>query len=126
MTEKIKMAEVDFECMEPSCDGVVAFNLANVLDDNFQALCPKCHRAYEFEDEIKGKLAKFVELIKAVRAAEDILGNCEVAVNVGDKAVKIPYVLLLTRLNTIVTLSVGGEKVDFHFRVEPSSPETFK
>jgi len=126
MTEQVKMAEVDFECMDASCDGVVAFNLANVLDDDFQALCPKCHRAYEFDADIKEKLAKFVELIKAVRAAEDILGNCEVAVNVGEKSVKIPYVLLLTRLNTIVSLSVGGEKVDFHFRVEPSSPETFR
>ena len=126
MDEEIKMAEVDFECMEGSCDGVVAFNLARVLDDDFQALCPKCHRSYEFEEEIKGKLGKFVELIKAVRGAEDILGNCDVAVNVGDRSVKIPYVLLLTRLNTMVSLSVGGNQVDFHFRVEPSSPDTFR
>ncbi len=56
----------------------------------------------------------------------DILGNCDVAVNVDGKSVKIPYVLLLTRLNTIVSLSVGDKKVDFHFRVEPASPDTFK
>ena len=56
----------------------------------------------------------------------DILGDCKVSVNVAGGEVQIPYVLLLTRLNTIITLKLGDKDVDFHLWVEPSSPETFR
>ncbi len=126
MENKIKMAEVDFECFDGKCDGVVVFNLADALRENFQGVCPKCHKSYEFESELKEKLNKLSELIIAVRKAEDILGDCNVAVTVPGQTVKIPYSLLLTRLNTMITLKVDDRDIDFHFRVEPSSPETFR
>jgi len=122
----VKMAEVDFECFENNCDGVVKFNLRDALADNFQAICQKCHRSYQFENDLKEKLNKLCDLIIAVRKAEDILGDCNVAVTVPGQTVKIPYALLLTRLNTMITLQVGGKDVDFHFRVEPASPDTFR
>lgn len=122
----VKMAEVDFECIESDCDGLIQFNLADALAEDFQAVCPKCHRSYAFDDNLKEKLNKLCELIISVRKAEDILGDCNVAVDVPGQTVKIPYALLLTRLNTMITLQVGGQDVDFHFRVEPASPDTFR
>ena len=65
-------------------------------------------------------------LIEAIRNAEDILGNSNVSVNVISGEVKIPYSLLLTRLNTLITLELGGRKVDFHLWVEPTSPNMFR
>jgi hypothetical protein len=117
---------VDFECFEENCKTPIAFNLPDAVKDDFQILCPGCHRPYEFENALKSKLNKFLKLILSVREAEEILGNCNVSVTTGTGSVKIPYTLLLTRLNTLVTLEIGGKKVDFHFRVEPSSPQTFR
>jgi len=122
----VKMAEVDFECYESDCAGVVNFNLRNALADDFQTVCPTCHRSYAFDNSLKEKLNKLCELIIAVRKAEDILGDCNVAVTVPGKTVKIPYALLLTRLNTMITLQVAGKDVDFHFRIEPTSSDTFR
>jgi hypothetical protein len=126
MENRMKMAEVDFECLNDKCGGVIAFNLSSALDDDFQGVCPECHSSYEFDKVLKDKLQKLSDLIIAVRKAEDILGDCNVAVTLPGNTVKIPYALLLTRLNTMITLKVGGKDVDFHFRVEPSSPETFR
>ena len=51
MENDIKMAEVDFECLDNECDGVICFNLRAALEENFQGVCPKCHKSYEFESE---------------------------------------------------------------------------
>jgi hypothetical protein len=126
MDNDVKMAEVDFECMGDGCYGLVSFKLSDALNDDFQALCPECHNSYKFDDDLKTKLNKLRDLIVAVRKAEDILGECNVAVTVPGKTVKIPYALLLTRLNTMITLNLAGKEIDFHFRIEPSSPETFR
>jgi len=119
-------AQVDFECFETNCSGIIKFNLIEVARDNFQSLCPDCHRPYVFDKHLREQLNKFLNLIMAVREAENILGNCNVAVTVPGGEVKIPYTLLLTRLNTMITLNFGDRNVDFHFRVEPASPETFR
>ena len=126
MEEFVKMAEVDFECFNDGCSGAISFNLSTALDDDFQGICQGCHKSYVFDANLKEKLTKLSDLIIAVRKAEDILGDCNVAVTVPGQTVKIPYSLLLTRLNTMITLKVGNRDVDFHFRVEPSSPETFR
>ena len=36
------------------------------------------------------------------------------------------YSLLLTRLNTMLTLEMDDKKVDFHLWIEPSSPDMFR
>ena len=120
-------AQIDFHCLEDDCSGVVKFNLAEVCDSDFQAVCPKCHRAYELDSDLQEKLGRMLKLVAAIREAEDILGDSSVAVTVaGAKEVKIPYALLLTRLNTLITLNFGDKKVDFHLWIEPTSPETFR
>ena len=119
-------AKVDFKCVEAGCDGLICMTLLDAAEPDFQAVCPSCHRPYQFDDGITEKLRKLRELIVAIRRSESILGDCKVAVTVPGGTVKIPYPLLLTRLNTIVTLDLQGRKVDFHFMVEPSSSETFR
>lgn len=119
-------AQVDFLCVEPGCSGIVKFNLVDVAQEGFQALCPKCHKPYEFESELREKLGRLLKLIMAVREAESILGDCNVSVTVPGGETKIPYAMLLTRLNTMITLNLGGKKVDFHLWIEPSSPDTFR
>ena len=119
-------AQIDFHCFDPECDGIVKFNLADIAGREFQAVCPKCHRAYELDAALKDKLGRMLELITAIRKAEDILGDSNVSVNVAGGEVKIPYALLLTRLNTLITLEVGGRKVDFHLWIEPYSTDTFR
>ncbi|MBO5763563.1 MAG: hypothetical protein J6R85_06785 [Lentisphaeria bacterium] len=119
-------AQIDFHCVDDTCDGVVKFNLADIADLDFQAVCPVCHRTYELDPELQDKLQRMMGLVAAIRNAEDILGDSNVSVNVAGGSVKIPYALLLTRLNTLISLSLGGKKVDFHLWIEPSSPDTFR
>ena len=119
-------AQIDFPCIGNGCEGVVHFNLLDITRKDFQAVCATCHNSYEFDNELIDKLKRMCDLIISIRKAEDILGNCKVSVNVAGGEVKIPYALLLTRLNTIITLKLGEKDVDFHLWVEPSSPETFR
>ncbi|MBR2510207.1 MAG: hypothetical protein IKB71_10755 [Lentisphaeria bacterium] len=119
-------AQVDFHCLDDNCKSVIQFNLAEVIRKDFQAVCPKCHKTYCFDAQLQDKLTRMLELVAAVRNAEDILGDSNVSVNVAGGSVKIPYALLLTRLNTLVTLEMGGRKVDFHLWIAPSSADTFR
>ena len=121
-----KKAHIDFGCVSPGCDAVVEISLADVGNEDFQAICPVCHQTYAFDEELRDKLRRMLELVIALRNAEDILGDTGVSVNVAGGSVKIPYALLLTRLNTLISLEVGDEKMDFHLRVEPTSPDTFR
>ena len=119
-------AQIDFHCFVDGCTGVVKFNLADIGRRDFQAVCPECHRAYALESGLRDKLRRMLELINALRSSEDILGDSVVSVNVAGGEVRIPYALLLTRLNTLITLELDGKKVDFHLWIEPSSPDTFR
>ena len=119
-------AQIDFHCLEDDCREVVKFNLSDIASRDFQAVCPKCHRAYQLDDSLKDKLTRMLELVQSIRRAEDILGDAMVSVNVAGGNVQIPYVLLLTRLNTLITLDFGDKKVDFHLWIEPASQDTFR
>lgn len=119
-------AQIDFHCLSNGCDGVVKFNLAAISGRDFQAVCDKCHHTYVLDKDLKDKLGRMLDLVVAIRKAEDILGDSNVSVNVAGGEVKIPYALLLTRLNTLITLNFSGKKVDFHLWIEPSSPDTFR
>lgn len=119
-------ARIDFHCFSAGCEGVVRFNLADVSKRDFQAVCPVCHQTYTLDKELCDKLGRMLKLVLAIREAEDILGDSNVSVNVAGGEVKIPYALLLTRLNTMITLKFGERQVDFHLWIEPASPDTFR
>jgi hypothetical protein len=130
MTDKMEnigaKAQIDFQCLDEKCDGIIKFNLADIADSGFQTVCKKCYHTYELDGQLREKLLKMLHLITTLREVEDILGDCKISINVANGEVKIPYALLLTRLNTMISLKIGDRKVDFHLRVEPSAEETFR
>ena len=121
-----KQAVIEFKCVEPDCGELVRFTLADVSDSEFQAVCKKCHRPYAFDEALSSKLCRMLKLISVIRDSEDLLGDAMISVNVAQGSVKIPYAMMLTRLNTVITLDLGDCKRDFHLRVEPSGAETFR
>ena len=52
-TCKYGQAKVDFICAEEGCDGVVQFSLQDCTDGSIQVLCPKCHKPYVFDHELR-------------------------------------------------------------------------
>ncbi len=130
MTEKTEnigaKAQIDFHCLDNNCEGIIKFTLDDITESNFQTVCRKCYHTYELDDQLRDKLLKMLKLITTLREVEDILGDCNISINVADGEVKIPYALLLTRLNTMISLKIGEHMIDFHLRVEPNSEETFR
>ncbi len=129
MTDKIdKGANVDFACINKECKSTIIFNLLNHLENNNkQVICPNCHSAYELNQELLEKLKKLRNLILTIKESKEILSDCNVGVATPEREVKIPYLLLLTRMTTMISIELNGTKVDFNFRVEPSSDsEVFK
>ena len=117
-------AIVDFDCIEEDCGSTIKFNLLELSGDTKNIACTNCHRIYEFEKDFIAKLEKLRVLILSVRDAEDILDDCDVAIVTPAGEVKLPYRLLLTRLNTLISLDCHGKKLMFNFRVEPLNEET--
>ncbi len=120
------IAKIDFDCLEADCGQTIQFNLMGLKKNKGVVTCPHCHRPYEFDRAFLGKLEKLRTMVQAVKDAEDILGNCNVAITTPAGEVKIPYQLLLTRLNTLISLDVGDRKIDFNFRIEPFNDTTFR
>ena len=52
-------AQIDFLCVEDGCGGVVKFDLMSLAQEDFQALCPKCHKPYQFDAELRAKRLRF-------------------------------------------------------------------
>jgi len=119
-------AMIDFDCTEEDCGQTIEFNLLDLRDSNGEITCENCRRSYLFDDVFLDKLDKLRVLVLAVQDAETILGDCNVSITTPAGDVRIPYRLLLTRLNTQITLNSTGQKMDFHFRVEPLNNLSFR
>lgn len=117
-------ALVDFDCLD--CVHTVQFDLMSLHDAKGTVSCPHCHRPYQFDRHFLAQLEKLRNLVLAVREAEEIIGNCQIAVTVPGGEVKIPYRLLLTRMNTLISLEVSGKAMDFNFRIEPLNDAAFR
>ncbi len=113
-----KAGNIEFKCIQGECEGLIRFSILDV-SGKIAVKCPNCHNDYTFNKDLTEKIKKFVELILAVRSAESILGNTHVAIDVDRHSVQVPYRLLLTRLNTLLTLKIGSQEIIFKFRVEP-------
>ena len=81
--------------------------------------CDDCGKKYFFNEQFLDQIIRFEKLVEAVHNVKDMLDTTNVAVAFGDEEVKIPYRLLLTRLNTMLTLKIDGKETIFRFRVEP-------
>lgn len=118
------LARATFKCPELNCTGDVTLTLLGQNSD-MQTQCPSCHRSFIFDDAFANKLHVLQRLIIAIRNAEDILSSTHVAVTTPNGEVKVPYKLLLSRLNTHISLDVQGKKIDFCFWIEPTT-ESFR
>ena len=117
---------LEFHCVTESCGHAIKFSILDVADDH-RLSCSACGQKYFFNPELVSALAKFDKLCRAIHESEEILSDTSVAVNVAGHEVTIPFRLLLTRLNTSLTLritqEVNGKEVerpiDIQFRLQP-------
>ena len=109
---------LEFKCISDGCDEFLSLSLKD-MESNPTVSCSGCGKSYNFNEEFLHKMTKFEKLVMAVRDAEDILGSTNVAITIKGHQIKVPYRLLLTRLNTLITLNLGGKEISFRFRIEP-------
>jgi hypothetical protein len=103
-----------------SCQNPVQFSVFEV-EKNEKIRCTECGLTYDFGDEnLKRQLHKFENLCRQIQLSEEILSNTSVGIFLGDREVKIPYKLLLTRLNSTLDLMVGERPLTIMFRIEPA------
>ena len=108
---------LEFECQK--CQKEVPFSIFEV-ELKHPITCSHCSKKYSFSDDnLIRQLKKFAALCTQIRESEEILGNSAVGVNIGDKNVKIPFKLLLTRLSSYLELKLGDKPVTIAFRLEP-------
>ena len=106
-----------FHCL--SCKAPVIFSVFD-LDNHPQINCHDCEKKYAFTDSILVRqMKKFEALCRQIQESEEILGNTNVGVDVGEHHIKVPYKLLLTRLSSSLDLNIAGQKVSIFFRIEP-------
>lgn len=109
---------LEFNCL--SCKQPIHFSVIRLDQEETTIPCNCCEKKYAFTDEtLRRQLKKFANLCLQLIESEEILGNTAVGVDVGEKHVKIPYKLLLTRLNSSLDLMIGDKKVSITFRIEP-------
>ena len=111
---------IEFKCIneEKECHYPLSFSLLDV-EKNKKVYCQHCNKEYIFNEELIKSFNQLVQLILAVRQARDILGHTYVAIDVPGHVLKIPYRLLLTRLNTLFSFHIGTQQIFFTIRIEP-------
>lgn len=103
-----------------SCQTAIQFSIFN-LEKNERVKCSECGLLYDFNDEVlQRQLRKFENLCRQIQLSEEILSNTSVGIYFGDRELKIPYKLLLTRLNSTLDLMVGDRPLTITFRIEPT------
>jgi DNA-directed RNA polymerase subunit RPC12/RpoP len=114
-----KGSNLEFECHR--CKKPVEFSVFELDQTGSKIECPYCQIAYAFNDPVLiRQLKKFEALCRQVSESEEILGNIAVGIDIGDRHIKIPYKLLLTRLSSRLDLTIGNEPFSIMFRIEPT------
>jgi hypothetical protein len=104
-----------------SCQNPIQFSVFEI-EKSEGICCSECGLLYDFNDEVlKRQLGKFENLCRQIQLSEEILSNTSVGIYLGDREVKIPYKLLLTRLNSTLNLMVGERSLTITFRIEPTN-----
>jgi len=117
---------LEFHCVAEGCRQAIRFSILDVTGDH-RLSCAACGQNYFFNPELVSALAKFDKLCRAIHESDEILSDTSVAVNVAGHEVKIPFRLLLTRLNTSLTLRIAQEvngkhverPIEIQFRLQP-------
>jgi len=117
---------LEFHCVAEGCRHAIRFSILDVTSD-YRLSCSACGQNYFFNPALVNALAKFDKLCHAIHESDEILSDTSVAVNVAGHEVKIPFRLLLTRLNTSLTLRIAQEvngqhverPIEIQFRLQP-------
>lgn len=110
---------LQFDCQ--NCKSPIQFSVFELETLKGCLSCSKCEKKYIFNDPIlQRQLRKFEMLCRQVVDSEEILSQTSVVgINVGNKCVKVPYKLLLTRFTSMLELNIGGDTLAIEFRLEP-------
>jgi len=105
-----------------SCKAPVVFSILDLENPSHIVTCKECQKKYALgEETLKRQLQKFAALCLQIQDSQEILGDANVAVDVGSQTVQIPFKLLLTRLKSVLNLKVGNTTLSITFRVQPTS-----
>lgn len=108
-----------FPCQ--GCQSEISFSLFNIEKKNGLVSCNHCQLTYDFSHEdLARQLRKFAKLCEQIQESEEILSNTAIGVHIGDKEIKIPFKILLSRLNSKLDLMIGDHPLTITFRIEPS------
>jgi Zn ribbon nucleic-acid-binding protein len=103
-----------------ACQNHIQFSVFE-LEKSENITCLECGLVYDFKDEVlRRQLRKFESLCRQIQLSEEILSHTSVGIYMGDREVKIPYKLLLTRLNSTLDLMIGDRPLAITFRIEPT------
>lgn len=111
-----QQAQLEFKCRE--CNSPVFFSVLENSNLSKTITCEKCEKQYLLGTQIVDQLKKFEALCHQIQESKSIFGQAAIAIDVGPHQVKIPFQLLLTRLSSVLELSIGGEKTTIAFRVD--------
>jgi transcription elongation factor Elf1 len=110
----------ELDCL--SCKAPVVFSILDLDAASHIVSCKSCNKKYAFgEDPLKRQLQKFAALCHQIQDSQEILGDANVAVDVGSQTVQVPFKLLLTRLKSVLNLKVGTNNLCITFRVHPTT-----
>lgn len=110
---------LEFGCQ--SCQSPIPFSILELEKKGGEIPCPHCSIVYVFSDEdLKRQIRKFEGLCRQIHQSEEILSNTSVGIFLGDREIKIPFKLLLTRLNSTLDLILGNKPLKITFRIEPT------
>lgn len=113
-----KGSHLQFTCQ--SCQNPVDFSLFDLDCHDGDICCAECGVVYDFSDEaLRRQITKFDNLCRQIQESEEILSQTAIGIYVGDREVKIPFKLLLTRLNSTLDLMIGDRPLTITFRIEP-------
>lgn len=109
---------LQFDCQ--NCKETIDFSIFELDKKGHYIECASCKKQYIFNDEtLVRQLKKFALLCKQIIDSEEILSHTVVGIDVGEKQVKVPYKLLLTRFTSSLDLIIGNQTVSIRFRIEP-------
>ncbi len=108
---------LQFSCK--GCENPVRFSIFGLSKAQLSLHCTNCDKQYVIDDEtLLRQLKKFEALCAQVHESQEILGNANIGIDVGDHHVKVPFKLLLTRLNSSLDLTIGDEPLSIMFRFD--------
>jgi hypothetical protein len=102
-----------------SCENPICFSIFGLNKPHLSLRCDNCEKQYVIDDEtLLRQLKLFEALCTQIHESQEILGNANVGIDIGEHHVKVPFKLLLTRLNSCLDLVVGDEPLSIMFRFD--------